>query len=129
MLFLLFILNYSPPPEIRAFDTPSDAGQSITINWSLSPDDTLLDGYAIYRALVEETTFIRVGLVGRGVSRFEDDRVKTGVEYYYRVGAIKDTSIALSTISNRVRAIPQFFHTGRINVLLALVVFSSLVIY
>ncbi|NLI98190.1 hypothetical protein GX441_05970 [bacterium] len=38
-----------PPSQVVAIDVPNDQGGQIDIKWKLSPDDALLDGYAVYR--------------------------------------------------------------------------------
>ncbi len=39
-----------PPSGVVAKDVPNDKGGQINILWHLSPDDSLLDGYIVYRA-------------------------------------------------------------------------------
>lgn len=129
MFFLLFLVSIQPPENVKAFDTRNDGGGSITVNWRLSPDDALVDGYYIYRTVVLDTVFSKIGLVGKGVSQFEDGGVEDSKEYQYKVGAAKSDSIIFSETTKTVRSSPQIFHTGRINVLIGLVVFSILVIY
>ncbi len=129
VIFLIFIISTLPPGNIRVCDTPNDGGHSITIRWDLSPDDRLIDGYYIYRATVPETTFVKIGMMGQGVTFFEDDRTDDSKSYQYRVGAGQDTAVAFSSISGIVKSSPQFFHTGRLNVLIGLFIFAALVFY
>ena len=39
-----------PPAEFQAFDTPNDAGDSISLTWSTSPNDAPDVFYVIYLA-------------------------------------------------------------------------------
>jgi hypothetical protein len=123
-----------PPTEVRAIDTPNDAGSSITVDWSLSPDDPgpgeTFGGYCITRAPSGGSAYDTVGTVGRGVSQFADQEgVRDGVFYAYRVLARRDSARAASTPSSPVAARAQWFHTGRINTLIALLLISGLIIF
>lgn len=93
------------PPEpvfgILAIDTPEDEGESITVQWNLSPDDTQsfapfgdtfvtrggVQGYRIYRSLanVEEAVEELVGTVGPGINEYIDASVEKGTLYAYLI--------------------------------------------
>ena len=120
-LFFFLLSQISPPTGVIAKDTPNDKGGSITIQWRLSKDDTLLEGYDIERR-EEKGEFKKVGFVGRGRRVFKDDRAKDGVRYYYRVVAKREGERVASEVSNVVTSSPQWFHTGRVNVLAGTIV-------
>ena len=119
------------PTEIRAFDTPNDAGENITIEWK-SPDDKegIIVGYEVFRSEDKETGYELAGFVGKGTEEFKN-RVENGVTYYYKVRVkVEDGTFSpFSEVSEPAQSMPQFFHTGRVNVLVAVVVFISLLLY
>lgn len=133
VLFLLPLTLYgeeiASPSAVKAFDTPNDGGKSITLTWELSPDDTILSGYEIWRSEHPDTGYTMVGYIGRGIKEYKDDKeVENGINYYYKVRArtkiYKYSSFAFTpfpAISSY-----QWFNTGRINLLVAIVVFTLL---
>ena len=93
------------PPEpvfgILAADTPADQGQSISLRWNLSADDTQgfssfggtivprsgIHGYRIYRSIadIEDNAEELVATVGPGVDEFIDSTVEKGILYTYAI--------------------------------------------
>jgi hypothetical protein len=123
------MLTIAPPTDVRAFDKPNDAGNKITVLWIRSTDDSSIDGYLILRRTLPDTGYQRIGATIQGVDNFEDDRARDGQEYMYRIAAVKEDSRAYSEPSNVARSFPQYFHTGRINVLIAIIIFMMLLAY
>ena len=119
------------PTEIKAFDTPNDAGENITIQWK-SPDDEqgIIVGFEVFRSEEREAGYEMAGFVGKGTEEFRN-RAENGVIYYYkvRVKAEDGTFSPFSIVSEGAQSKAQFFHTGRVNVLVAVVVFISLLLY
>jgi hypothetical protein len=122
-------LQIGPPTDVRAFDTPNDEGGHITVTWKLSPNDSLLDGYRVERQMKDSAAFHRVTFIGRGNTTTIDDRTDDAYEYRYRVRAIAGTDTANSEVSLYARSSPQWFHTGRINYLVASLLMAFLVIF
>lgn len=122
-------LSPAAPPWVRAFDTPNDEGRSITVVWELSADDAGLAAYDIFR-VAEDGSGEHVGTVPPGVGRFIDAGVPDGVPFRYRVVA-RDTAerTAAGELSDPAVSRGQWFHTGRINVLVALLLFGALTLY
>lgn len=129
MILILALLGLLPPTDINATDKPNDAGSAIIISWDLSPDDQLLDGYVVLRKEEGDTLFQRIGSTARGVSSFEDDVTTDRNFYTYVVAALSSNEIYRSLPSKPARSYPQVFHTGRINVLIALGIFAILLAY
>ncbi len=122
-----------PPGQVTARDTPNDGGRSISIEWTLSPDDDeegKVSGYAIYRSTDRET-FEHAGYVGRGFGRFRDAGVDDGRTYYYRVVAVSrehgDSEPTLPSAGAVSR--PQIVNVRRLNALAAIVIFIALILY
>jgi hypothetical protein len=123
------VRKINPPTNVRAFDTPNDAGGSIDVSWRLSPDDSLLDGYRVERQVKDSAGFEPVTFVGRGANQVTDDQISDAYQYRYRVLAIAGNDTAASDLSDFARSSSQWFHTGRINALVGTLLFTFLVIF
>ena len=129
-----------PPTQLRAFDSPNDDGNSIGIEWKISPNDVFrsvkFNGYDIYRSTNPDGPYELIGDVtagvsdpSRGVKIFGDgNNVENGKAYYYYVDAKWDGQTAGSRIVGPVVSSQQWFHTGRgvSLILLGILVFSIL---
>ena len=117
LILLTLSTQIGPPSNVRAFDTPNDAGQNITITWSSIKD---IDGYLINRA-EREQTFNSIASVTAFETRYIDGNAVTGKEYSYQVIAYKvsgtDTIRAYSQPSNYVKSYAHWFNTNRIKTL------------
>jgi hypothetical protein len=129
VIFILVLLSVQPPTDLKAIDKPNDAGSTIILNWTPSAEDALLDGYTIERRALTDTAFEKIGSTARGVTTFEDENAQDGTQYEYVVAAIKDSESSNSEPSASVSSSPQVFHTGRINVLVAIAVFTAMLAY
>ncbi|UCG30307.1 MAG: fibronectin type III domain-containing protein [candidate division WOR-3 bacterium] len=131
MTFLLIFLSFLPPNDVIARDRPNDAGSTISLHWNLSVDDSLLDGYVILKRELSagEMDFEKIGSTVRGVTNFEDENAQDGVQYEYVVAAVKNNEVFHSAPSVPVASSPQVFHTGRINVLAAIAIFTGMLAY
>lgn len=124
LVYLLFILlifpalvssqdTPQPAKEVLAFDTPSDAGKSITIQWQLSPDDgeglnnVLM--YEILRSASPEAEYTKVGDSPRGTMEYVDNSAKDKTPYYYKIRALTKTNSSDSVPSSAVVSTPQWF--------------------
>jgi hypothetical protein len=123
--------NISAPSNIEAFDTPNDGGENITVRWK-PPEQgkEIVSGYEIFRKSEKEKKFKMVGFVGKGTFEFKN-RTKDKIIYNYKVRAKaeKRKFSPFSGVSEDVKSKPQFFHIGRINVLVAIVIFITLLVY
>lgn len=128
-IYLLLVLAISPPEKLAAYDKPNDAGGHIYLKWQVSKDDSLIDGYRILRQELPGTTFVNIGSTSNFVACFDDGTVKDGQEYRYLVAAIRNSALCYSAPSNIAKSYPQFFHTGRINILICIVIFILLLGY
>lgn len=131
-----------PPPELSAEDTDNDNGESITVHWEKSPADTAggdFAGYYIYRSQSQGGPFEQVGDAAPGATQFEDNDVKKGVTYWYKIGAFRWHVISasertpvtsVSTIEDSAVATVQYFHGGRvIAFILVIFVAGAIIMY
>ncbi|UCG30306.1 MAG: hypothetical protein JSV53_00070 [candidate division WOR-3 bacterium] len=126
---LSFSLFTASPSRIEAIDKPNDAGSTIQIFWTPSPIDSRVESYIVLRKAESDTLYQRIGSTIRGVSLFEDDEIEDGIVYTYIVAALIDGVQYSSQQSNAVSSGPQIFHTGRINILVALIIYTLLLAY
>jgi hypothetical protein len=129
--------NPAPPRATTrpvAIDTPNDVGERITLRWSLSADDhpggAGLTAYEVWRAKTPGGPFQKVAAVPPGFSEAIDAQgLENGVPYFYRIVAVRGTERDSSDVSTPAIARAQWFHRGRLNCLVAVVVLSFLIIY
>jgi hypothetical protein len=123
-----------PPTQLTAGDTPNDVGQSLTLRWALSPSDRREDaafrGYEIRRSESRDGPFEPVGDTPAQTAEFIDTRDLTnGRAYFYQVVALRGDGAAASASIGPVTPAAQWFHTGRVNTLIAVLTLSGLIIY
>jgi hypothetical protein len=120
----------SPPTEVRAYDTPDDAGGSITVEWEPSPDDTgpegRVTGYEILRSESSDSGFESIVCVPGGTMTCMDNSALNRVEYYYRVRAFSPDAPSADALAGPVMASQQWFNRARVNlmVIACLLVFA-----
>ncbi|KPJ73276.1 hypothetical protein AMJ52_03975 [candidate division TA06 bacterium DG_78] len=128
IVFIFLLAVIEPPGKPIVNDRPNDAGRNITIQWALSPQDDEIDGYEIYRSQVDGP-FEIVGYVPKGNSSFTDS-TQDGIKYCYQIAAVKDGEIvAQSEISEDVTSSGQWFHTGRFNIFIGIIIYSIIVLW
>ena len=121
----------APPSDIKAADTPNDAGHAITVSWQASPDEVkkMIEGYEVLRSETPEGEFIKVGYVPYGFTSFDDQDVPdNGKDYFYQVKAVGRESQAYSLVSVSARSAEQWFNTMRINALIGCILFTLIVV-
>lgn len=118
-----------PAAEVQAYDVPNDEGNQLVVRWQPSPDDELLDGYVVLRSMKGEG-FQEVAIIAPGTDSIIDSReIENFTAYTYKVAAVRGEEMVLSAPSAEAQAAGQWFHLGRINVLVAMLFFFSLVTF
>ena len=123
----------SPPPTtpvaaatgLRAFDTPNDAGKSITLKWSAA--DTQAKAWLVERTGPDGPKVVSTNAAGD--IGYLDEGIQDRVGYTYRIAAVAGADTVWSGPTPPVSSSPQFFNTARVNILIAMVIFLVLVIY
>ena len=125
-----------PPVNPSVRDKPEDDGGSIEITWEASFDDVggrgTVNSYSVFRSSQPVGGFRKVGTVASGRERYSylDEEVRDGARYYYKVvaetgsGAFSEAGVIGPVVSSA-----QWFHTSRLNMLVALVVVSASVLF
>ena len=118
--------NIAPEPVafLRALDTPSDAGSSISLMWSKSESDRMLPrfaagavgngtigdqvagvkGYNVYRK-IGDGEFTLVGKAGAGETTFTDLSAFNGIRYTYAVTPYDEDNVAEGNMERTAMAI------------------------
>ncbi len=121
----------APAGGVKAIDVPNDRGDAIEVTWTPAPQKSAGDGivtaYLLERAPAVEGPWTRVDSVGAGTHK-KTDTVKSDTPYVYRVTALGAGGAAAPVVSEPVEACAQWFNTGRVSVLLAMLLFFGLVI-
>jgi len=120
-----------PPGSPQAEDTKGDEGGSITIKWTLSPDDTsgFITGYEIFRSAGPAGPFKSVGFASRGAARFADGSTFEDSSYYYKIVATGPGGSSETAVIGPARSTAEWFNTNRANVLVIGLLISGAVLY
>ena len=125
-------------PYLKVLDTPVDAGGSITVAWTRSPDDRILtttvgnavgssqvytvagvEGYNVYRK-IGDAAFELIGQAGAGEDSFADATVFNGVRYTYQVKPYDMDNITEGEFEGTAMAIRNRVHDANGNPVLGL---------
>ena len=122
-----------PPSSVTAYDTPSDHGGSITIEWELSPSDGgengVVTGYRIIRYEGTSGEGKVVGEVPRGTRTYVDNRTHDGVGYYYHVIALAGDVESSPAITGPVQSSQQWFDRTRANLMVIALILVFAITY
>lgn len=132
----------APATHVVAVDEPNDAGGAILIRWEKSADDGAgrrnVGSYTILRGTSSRGPFDTVGTGTAGMTEFNDGDTEDGIDYYYVIatgavptGADGDAKplSSRSAPSRAARSTAQWFHTGRLNSLIAVLVLGLSILY
>jgi hypothetical protein len=115
-----------PPTNFEAYDAPNDRGGAIDLTWDLSPDDSELSGYIIYRS-EDGTNYQPLAQVGKGIDYIQDSAVKNKKTYYYKIAAVEgEDNLSPETAIQQAKAKGQWYNTAKTNILLAMLLFFIL---
>lgn len=146
-----------PPAEFKAFDTPNDAGETISLTWSASPNDSADVFYVVYidrdrngtfekeAIRIKSNTCYRTGVpeiygYKKGNGDYHYVQINPGKVYseetidkkqvfYFKLATVDgDTKITLDTIAS-ASACGNWLHTKKINNFAIMVIFSTIVLY
>jgi len=123
----------APPTGVEAYDTPADAGGSITVEWEPSPDDTgpggRATGYEVFRSESRDSGFESITCVAGGTTSCVDNSSVNGVEYYYRVRATAPEVPSVAAVSGPATSSQQWFNRGRANLLVIACILVFAIVY
>ncbi|MBM3313191.1 fibronectin type III domain-containing protein [candidate division WOR-3 bacterium] len=117
----------APPAGVTAFDTPNDAGKSITLSWSAG-EGAAPEAWLVERSGPPESTKVVAATEPADVG-YLDEGVTNRTKYTYRIAAVAGADTIWSGPTLPVSSSAQLFNTVRLNILIAMVVFFTLIIY
>ena len=127
-----FAQGLAPPTNVTAKDTPNDDGKSITLTWDAAAEDSGITVYQILRGTTPETLAEIGALDSAEKPTYVDATAETGIDYVYVVRAVSKTEAteetADSEITAPVQATGQWFHTGKIPLFCAMLIFSAAIV-
>jgi hypothetical protein len=123
-----------PPSGLTVADVPNDAGTSLALQWTLSPDDGagrgVVAGYRLERATSPSGPWTVVDSLAPATKAYTDGGVHRNTPYFYRVGAFGAGGLTLA-LSNAGPGIGRetWFNSTRVSVLAFMLVFYLLVLF
>jgi hypothetical protein len=127
ILSILFIyaspvLATHPPLDVELMDTPNDKGESITLIFETTREDTFEIEYELWRSSEEENSFQIVGKILSSDEKFIDTGMKDGVDQFYFLKGTGENDTLISAVFGPVVSKGQWFNANRANVLFAVVI-------
>ncbi len=119
------VLSLAPPTNVQVVDTENDRGSQIDVSWDASTDveSGRVEFYRILRSSHPDTGFAAVGRVGFTQTSYVDAGMENETGYYYRVAAGVGDEVFPSVTVGPVIARPHWFNMGRLNCLVAVIIF------
>jgi hypothetical protein len=116
------ITPVTPPSSLVAEDSPNDAGGSIIVRWELPQDHSgpAVTGYVVRRAEASGV-YAPIDTLSPGTVRFQDNGLRDGRSYTYKVAALGPGGEAESAASSPAIPAAQWFRRDRLNILLIMV--------
>lgn len=132
-------VGMEPPGNIQVYDWPNDAGDAlgITFDPGTEAQNETFVGYSIYRRAAGEEEFAQVGLIALGegtcfTDGYDPDYpVEPGVRYEYQVSAMyaNGAEVFSEITTAQEVASNQWFHTGKVRVLIGCLLFLFLILF
>jgi len=121
----------APVTDVRISDTPSDEGNSLTINWTLSEDNDKISQYVVLRSFPGTGDFQEINNVPTGKNEYVDESdVSRGNSYYYMIKAVDaQGNVAYSSIAGPAEPVAQWFNFDYKYVGIAMLIFCGIIVY
>jgi hypothetical protein len=126
------IVAPAPPSGVTVVDLPNDRGNAVVVSWKASPDEatnpTRVTVYRILRAESATGPFVAVDSVAAGTTSRNDESIKAGRDYWYRIAAVGPGGVAISSEAVSGRGTAQWLNTTRLSVFLITILFFAFVL-
>lgn len=120
----------TPPLNVTAVDTPNDDGSSITIKWDAAAEDSGISGYQILRRIANGELETIGDLLPAGTTTYVDSTIEKGTAYAYIVRAVSETEATIDSEQTApVKGTSEWFHTGKIPLFVAMLLFSVAIVW
>ncbi len=130
VLLIAFLIGQSAPNgfTFKAFDTPNDQGNSITLEWS--GDTTPIKIVRIFRADNAVGPFTPIKILFGNIHSYDDKDVKDGKPYYYKVILITtENEIISSPVLGPVSSKPSWFDMSKLPLFIVLAFYILVLLY
>ena len=118
------------PSNVVAKDTPNDDGTSITVTWDAVPEESGVVRYAILRNTDAGEFEIIAPELKPDLSKYKDANIEKGKSHAYIVRAIYNSETLVDSAQTAtVKATGQWYHTGKTPLFLAMLLFSSAIVW
>lgn len=120
----------APPANVTAKDTPNDDGSSITVTWDAAAAGSGVSGYQILRRITDGALEEIGELLPAGATTYVDSTIEKGTVYTYIVRAVTETEATVdSEPTAPVKGTGEWFHTGKIPLFVAMLLFSAAILW
>ena len=127
---IAFSQEPTPPANVTAVDTPNDDGSSITITWDAAPEESGISGYQILRRIADGELETIGDPLPAGTTTYVDSAIEKGNLYTYIVRAVSETEATVdSEQTTPVKGTGEWFHTGKIPLFIAMLLFSVAILW
>lgn len=143
------------PSNVVAKDTPNDDGTSITVTWDavpeeflikfnlgmfrnllqrwsekIDPEDSFIFRYEILRNTDEGEFKVIVPDLDPKLTMYKDTKIVKGKSHAYVVRGVYNNATSLDSVQTAgVKATGQWFHTGKTPLFLAMLIFSTAIVW
>lgn len=141
VLFLCSTFAFSQEPaapsNVTAKDTPNDDGSSITVTWDVAPEGSGVVGYKILRntdagefeEISEQLTPNDTIDIEANINKYKDSSIEKSKTHAYFVQAIFEGETPMDSAQTAaVKAKAQWFHTGKIPLFIAMIIFCAAIV-
>ena len=141
VLFLCSTFAFSQEPaapsNVTAMDTPNDDGSSITVTWDVAPEGSGVVGYKILRnsdggdfqEISEQLPPNDTIDTKANINKYKDSSIEKGKTHAYIVQAIFQGETPVDSVQTAaVKAKAQWFHTGKIPLFIAMIIFCAAIV-
>lgn len=111
-ILIMLFLTLAPPGEIKAYDTPNDAGSSVTVTWQYP--EVKVRGVKVLRAESPEGPFEEVKYVVYPITKFRDQGLQNGKPYYYKLVFLTEEGPIESSVVGPAVPKPQWFNKKKL---------------
>ena len=126
---LAFSQGLSPPSNVTAVDTPNDDGSSVTVKWDAAPEGNGISGYQILRRIAGGGLEEIGGMLPAEATSYVDATIEKGNAYAYIVRAVSDAAATVDSEETvPVKGTGEWFHTRKIPLFIAMLLFSAAII-
>ncbi len=121
------IIPNNPLTNLTISDKPNDIGGTLLLRWNSSISEDIIkesfDGIRIYRSASPDSVYELVSTLPATATNYEDAGLIDGIHYYYKLVPFKAEIEAEPITGLPAIASGQWFHTGRVPILILMIVF------